>query len=129
MPAMRASYSDSLFDALNPNRNDCSMTSPVGEVICIPTLDPCRLEEPSTWRSHFLLELVPSRYANGSSITKSARIYAFKLVLVQYSISYSLNSMAHFASRLDWIRLCRMVLIGWDAISTMGCDWKYGLSF
>ena len=122
MPAMRASYSDSLFDALNPSRNDCSMTSPVGEVSCIPTPDPCRLEEPSTWRSHILLELVSSRSANGSSITKSARTCAFKLVLVRYSISYSLNSMSHFASRPDWVRLCRMVQIGWDVITTMGCD-------
>jgi len=72
-----------------------------------------------TWRSHFLLELVPSRSANGSSITKSARTCAFKLVLVRYSISYSLNSMAHFASQPDWVGLCRMILIGWDIIITM----------
>jgi len=68
MPELRASYSDLLFDALNPSRNDCSMTSPVGEVSCIPNPDPCGLEEPLTWRSYFLLELVPSRSGNGTSL-------------------------------------------------------------
>ena len=99
MLAMRASYSDSLFDALNPCKNNCSMTSPVGEVSCIPTPDPCRFEEPSTWRSHFLLVLVPSRSASGGLITKLVTTCAFKLVLVRDSISYSLSSMAHFTSR------------------------------
>ena len=37
--------------------------------------------------------------------------------------------MVHFASRPDWVRLSKMVRIGWDVITTMGCDWKYSLSF
>lgn len=34
-PAIRASYAASLFDALNPRRNDCLRTSHVGDWSCI----------------------------------------------------------------------------------------------
>lgn len=86
MPARRASYSDSLLEALNPSRNDCSITSPVGEVNCILTPEPCRFHDPSIWRCHCLLWLASFRSVAKNSIIKSAKTCAFRLVLVWYSI-------------------------------------------
>ena len=46
-PAIMASYSDSLLEALKPKRTTCSILSPVGEVNCRPILAPDCLEAPS----------------------------------------------------------------------------------
>ena len=51
-PAMMASYSDSLLEALKPRRTACSILSPVGEVNCRPMSAPDCLEAPSTQRVH-----------------------------------------------------------------------------
>ena len=51
-PAIMASYSDSLLEALKPKRTACSILSPVGEVNCIPIPAPDCLEAPSTQRVH-----------------------------------------------------------------------------
>ena len=51
-PAIMASYSDSLLEALKPKRTACSILSPVGEVNCRPIQAPDCLEAPSTQRVH-----------------------------------------------------------------------------
>ena len=100
-PARSASYSASLFEAWNSNLNDCSKSSLVGDVRRIPISDPCLDEDPSTWRSQVefgsSLVMVPV----GSSTKKSASTRDFALVLGRYSMSYSLSSTAHLASRPD----------------------------
>ena len=65
----------------------------------------------------------------GSSTKKSASTCDFALVLGRYSISHSLNSTAHMASRPDWLGLCRIVRMGKVVWITIVWDWKYGLSF
>ena len=103
-PAIRDSYSASLFDALNPRRNDCSIISPVGDSSCIPIPDPCFDDAPSICNLHLVFELELSSYGT-SSMMKSASTCAFELVRGLYSISYSLSSIAHFASLPDWLGL------------------------
>ena len=51
-PAIRDLYSASLFDELDPRRNDCSIISPVGDSSCITIPDPCLDEAPSTCNFH-----------------------------------------------------------------------------
>ena len=104
-PTIRDSYLALLFDALNPKRNDCSIISPVGDSSCIPIPDPCFDDAPSTCNLHFsVFELELSSFGT-SSMTKSASTCAFELVRGLYSMSYSLSSIAHFASLPDWLGL------------------------
>ena len=49
-PAIMASYSDSLLEALKPKRTACSILSPIGDVNCRPVPAPDCLEAPSTQR-------------------------------------------------------------------------------
>ena len=51
-PAIMASYSDSLLEALKPRRIACSIFSSVGEVNCKPIPSPDLLEAPLTQRIH-----------------------------------------------------------------------------
>ena len=51
-PAIMASYSDSLLEALKPKRTACSILSPVREVNCRPMLAPDCLKAPSTQKVH-----------------------------------------------------------------------------
>ena len=51
-PAIKASYFDSLLEALKPKWTACSILSPVGEVNCRPMTAPDCLEAPSTQRVH-----------------------------------------------------------------------------
>ena len=51
-PAIMASYSDSLLEALKPKRTACSILSPIGEVNCKSIPAPDCLEAPSTQRIH-----------------------------------------------------------------------------
>ena len=51
-PAIMASYSDSLLEALKPKQTACSICSPIGEVNCRPMSTPDCLEAPSTQRVH-----------------------------------------------------------------------------
>ena len=48
----RASYSDSLLEALNPNRIAYSILSPVGDFNCSSILAPVCLDAPSTLSVH-----------------------------------------------------------------------------
>ena len=54
-PAIMASYSDSLLEALKPKWTACSILSLVGEVNYRPILAPECLKAPSTQRVHQLL--------------------------------------------------------------------------
>ena len=103
-PAIRDSYSASLFDALNPRRNDCSIISPVGDSSFIPILDPCFDDAPSTCNLHFsVFELELSSFGT-SSMTKSASTCAFELVRGLYSMSYSLSSICPFCEPVGLAR-------------------------
>ena len=53
--AIKASYSDSLLEALKPKRIVCSILSPVGEVNCRSMPAPDYLEALSTQRVHLPL--------------------------------------------------------------------------
>ena len=123
-PAIRDSYLASLFDALNPRQNDCSIISPVGDSSCIPIPDPCLDEAPSTcnfhaWEFNFALSSFGT-----SSITKSANTCAFELVRGFYSISYSLSLIAHFANLPDWLGLWSTARRGCDVMTVIECDLK-----
>ena len=94
-----------LYSALNFKRNDCSIISPVGASSCIPIPDPCFDDAPSICNLHFsVFDLELSSFGT-SSMTKSASTCAFELVRGLYSMSYSLSSIAHFASLPDWLGL------------------------
>ena len=122
-PAIRDSYSASLFDALNRRQNDCSIISPVGDLSCISIPDPCLDEAPSTCNFHvWVFDLASS--LGTSSMTKSASTYAFELVRGLYSMSYSLSSIAHFANLPNWLGLWSTVLKGCDVMTMIECDWK-----
>ena len=71
-PAIMASYSDSLLEALKPKWMACSILSLVGEVNCRPIPDPECLEAPSTRRVHQLL-LSGQVLGCGISARKSAK--------------------------------------------------------
>ena len=92
-PAIMASYSNSLLEALKPKRNACSILSPVGEVNCRPIPAPDCLEAPSTQRVHqpSLFGNVPSR---GISARKSTKTCPFFASLSLYWMPYSLSSIA-----------------------------------
>ena len=95
-PAIMASYSDSLLEALKPKRTACSILSPIGEVNCSPMPTPDCLEAPSTQRVHqpfsFGQVLGCEIYAR-----KSAKTCPFFESLSLYWIPYSLSSIAHLA--------------------------------
>ena len=115
-PAIRDSYSALLFDALNPGRNDCSIIFPIGDSSCIPILDPCFDNAPSTCNINLVFELELSSFGT-SSMTKSASTCAFLLVRGLYSMLYSLSSIAHFASLPDWLGLWSIVRRGCDVMT------------
>ena len=75
-PAIMASYSDSLLEALKPKQTACSILSPVGEVNCRPMPAPDCLEAPSTQRVH---QPFSSEQVSGCGISarKSAKTYPF----------------------------------------------------
>ncbi|KAL6319831.1 hypothetical protein AAG906_036896 [Vitis piasezkii] len=98
-PNIMASYSASLFDAENSNRMACSNCSPIRDCRRSPTLDPNDREAPSTYW--------------GTSAMKSAMTYPFMDNLGWYSISYLLNSMAHFSILPDRFGLCKILRRGW----------------
>ena len=95
-PAIMASYSDSLLEALKPKRTACSILSLVGKVNCslMPALD-C-LEAPSMQRVH---QPVLQGQILGCWIyaRKSAKICPFIESLGLYWIPYSLSSISHRA--------------------------------
>ena len=95
-PAIMASYSDSLLEALKPKQTACSILSHVGEVNCrpIPSLD-C-LEAPSTQRVHQPL-LFGQMMDCGISARKSAKTCPFFASLGLYWMPYSLSSIAQRA--------------------------------
>ena len=95
-PAIMASYSDSLLEALKPKWTACSILSPVGEVNCRPMSTPDCLEAPSKQRVH---QPFSSGQVLGCGIStrKSAKTCPFFESLSLYWIPYSLSSIAHRA--------------------------------
>lgn len=104
-PAIKASYSASLFVAEKARRNDCSSTYPVGDCNITPIPDPCHDEAPLTCSTHFSTRETPVLSSGGSSIRKSTSTSDLTHVRFLYSMSYSLSSMAHFSSQPDWLGL------------------------
>ena len=92
-PAIMASYSDSLLEALKPRQTACSILSPIGEVNCRLMSAPDCLEAPSTQRVHqpFLSGQVSGC---GISTRKSAKTSPFFESLGLYWMPYSLNSIS-----------------------------------
>ncbi|KAK4397336.1 hypothetical protein Sango_1570200 [Sesamum angolense] len=72
IPAMRASYSDSLFKALKLNSNAYSNSSPSGLVRTTPAPLPARVEEPCACSS----QLLSSSSISVASFTNSAKAWA-----------------------------------------------------
>ena len=99
-PAIMASYSNSLLEALNPKRTGCSILFPVGEVNCRPIPAPDCLEAPLTQRVH---QPFSYRQVLGCGIyaRKSAKTCPFFESLGLYWMPYSLSSIAHRAIILD----------------------------
>ena len=95
-PAIMASYSDSLLEALKPKRTACSILSSVREVNCRPMSAPDCLEAPSTQRVH---QPFSSGQVSGCWIStrKSAKTCPFFESLGLYWMPYSLNSIAQRA--------------------------------
>lgn len=48
-PTMKASYSDSLLEAIKPSRTACSITLPYGDLSTIPIPDPSLVDDPSIY--------------------------------------------------------------------------------
>ena len=127
--AIRDLYSASLFDALNPRRNDFSIISHIGDSSCIQISDPCLNEVPSTCNFHvWVFDLALSSFGT-SSMTKSSSTCAFELVRGLYSMSYLLSSIAQFANLPDWLGLWSTVRRGCNFMIVIECEWKYGLNF
>ena len=99
-PAIKASYSDSLLEALKPKWTACSICSPVGEVNCRPMPAPDCLEALSTQRVH---QLFPFGQVSGYRIStrKSTKTCSFFESLGLYWMPYSLNSITQRAILLD----------------------------
>ena len=95
-PAIMASYSDSLLEALKPKRTACSILSPVGEVNCRPMPAPDCLEALSAQRVH---QPFSSGQVSGCGISarKSAKTCPFFESLGLYWMPYSLNSIVQRA--------------------------------
>ncbi|KAL6333602.1 hypothetical protein AAG906_028787 [Vitis piasezkii] len=105
-PNRMASYSALLFNAGNPSRMACSSCSPVGNCSSSPTPNPDEQEALSTCKVH---------HSALDSTTKSSITCPFMDSLTQYSIPYSLNSMAHWSILPDRSGLYRMLQRGWSA--------------
>ena len=126
-----ASYSASLFNVGNPKWMACSSCSPIGDYSSSPTPDPNDREVPSTCKVHHsALSNSPSQAGRWEdSTTKLAITCHFMDSLDQYSIPYSLNSMAHWSILLDRSGLCGMLRRDWSVSMTIKWPWKYGRSF
>ena len=122
-PAIMASYSDSLLEALKPKRTAYSILSPVGEVNCSTMSAPDCLEAPSTQRVHqpFSFRQV---LGCGSSTRKSAKTCPLFESLGLYWIPYSLNSIAHRAILPDRSDLWIVPRSRRSISTTTGWDWK-----
>ena len=127
-PAIKASHSDSLLEALKPRRTACSIFSLVREVNCNPIPAPDCLEAPSMQRIHqpFSSEQV---LGCGISARKSAKTYPFFESLGWYWMPYSLSSIAHRVILPDRSGLWIMPRSGRSVRTTKGWVWKYGRSF
>ena len=85
IPAMIASYSDSLLDARKSNRIACYILSSIEALSCKPTLAPIYREVPSMLRIHQSM-LPESTSCWGTSAKKSSNICPFIVKLVLYWI-------------------------------------------
>ena len=89
----RASYSDSLLEALKPNRIACSILALVGDFNCIPIPAPICLDALSTLSVHqFKISGCVSDW--GIYAMKSAKTWPFFDSLGLYWMPYSLSSIA-----------------------------------
>ena len=130
-PHRMASYSASLFYAGNLSQMACSNCLLVGDCRRSLTLDPKDQEAPSTHKVHHstFSDSPPWTSCWEDSTTKSVMTCSFMDSLGWYSISYSLNFMAHCNILPDRSSLCRMLRRGWSISTTTGWAWKYGRSF
>ena len=123
IPAIKASYSDSLLVASKPKRTAYSIFSPVGEVNCRPIPDPDCREAPLMQRVH-----QPSLFGRvlgcESSARKSAKACPLLESLGLYCIPYLLSSIAHRAIRLDRSGLWIVPRSGRSVSTTTGWAWK-----
>ena len=118
-PAIMASYSDSLLEALKPKQTACLILSPVGEVNCIPMLAPDYLEAPSTQRVHQSFSF-GQVLGCGISARKSAKTCPFFESLGLYWMPYSLSSISHRAILPDRFGLWIVPRSGRSVSTTTG---------
>ena len=130
-PDMMASYSVSLLDAENSSRMACSNCSLVDDHKKRPTPDPEDRQAPLTYRVYHpsLPGFLCQEGCWGTSAMKSTMTCHLIDNLDWYSISYSLNSMAHFSILPNRSGLCKMLMKGWLVSTTIGSAWKKGRSF
>ena len=106
-----ASYSASLFDVGYPSRIACSSCSSAGDFRRRPTPDPNDQEASSTCKIYHP-DLPNSMLwvgCRGISTMKSTMTCPFMDNLSWYSISYSLNSMAHWSILPYMFGLCKIL--------------------
>ena len=128
IPNKRPSYSDSLLEALKPNRIACSIISPVGDFNYRTILAPVCLDVLSTLSVHQFKSSGCVLDWKISAI-KSAKTYPFFYSLGLYWMSYSLNSITQRAILVEKSSLWSVIRRRRSVSTTMGCSWKYGRSF
>ena len=96
IPDKRASYFDSLLEALKPNRIACSILSPVRDFNYRPIPTPVCLDAPSTLSVH-QFELSGCVLDGWIYAMKSAKTCPFLDSLGLYWMPYSLSSIAQHA--------------------------------
>ena len=121
--ARMASYSDSLLEAPNSSRIDCSILSPDGVLNCKPMPASISLDAPSMLSIH-QSELSGCASDWGSSTMKYASICPFFESLGLYWMPYSLSSIAQPAILPNKSGLCIVLQRGRSVNTTMGCAWK-----
>ncbi|GKA36719.1 hypothetical protein Tco_0723284 [Tanacetum coccineum] len=122
-PAMTASYSASLLDAVNSNFKAYVNFVPFKLTTIKPALEPSPLDASSVYIFHlvvcsaccFFLKSVSSS-SSLVSARKSARIWALTAFLGLKSIPWSPSSMAHLATLPDFLGFDNKSLIGLTAL-------------
>ena len=128
IPDKRASYSDSLLEALMPNRISYSILSLVGDFNYRPIPTPVCLDAPSTLSVH-QFELSGCVLDGWISTMMSAKTYPFFDSLGLYWMPYSLSLIDQNAILPEKSGLWSVLRRGRPVSTTMGCAWKYGQSF
>ena len=123
IPDRRASYSDSLFEALKPYRIACLILSPFGDFNYRPIPALVCLDAASTLSVH-QFELSGCVLSWGISAMKSAKTCPFFYSLGLYWMSYSLSSIAQRAILPKKSSLWSVLWRGRLVSTTMGCALK-----